>query len=195
MGGAFDVSNIHSDAHTVTIEASPSLFNHLEVTRRGETLKLGYKWHFLDWRPRTSRPKASVGLPLLRELSLHGASRGSISGFESGEDLLLKLSGASRLSGDAGAGNVRSDVSGASRVELAGAAMTLTLEANGASRVDLADFAVQTADVQLSGASQVSLNVEGRLNATLSGASRIAYSGQPIMGDIKLSGASSLRRA
>jgi hypothetical protein len=66
------------------------------------------------------------------------------------------------------------------------------VEASGASDVDLVDFAVQSADVQASGASKVTVHVTGRLNVEASGASHVRYRGNPNLGRVDTSGASSV---
>jgi len=58
----------------------------------------------------------------------------------------------------------------------------------------LGKFPTQNADVEISGASNGTINLNGKLNADVSGASNLYWSGTPIMGDIQTSGASNLRR-
>ena len=56
------------------------------------------------------------------------------------------------------------------------------------------DFPVNDADVEFSGASSGTINLSGRLDADISGASRLYYIGEPTMGNINTSGASSLSK-
>ena len=55
-------------------------------------------------------------------------------------------------------------------------------------------FPVHNADVKLSGASQATVNLDGRLDADLSGASHLEYIGEPTMGVMTTSGASTVSR-
>jgi hypothetical protein len=91
-------------------------------------------------------------------------------------------------------GDLSAEVSGASQLTLDGSGGDLTLDVSGASRADLSQFVVGDANVQASGASQVTVNVEGRLDADASGASRILYRGNPTLGRIESSGASRVDR-
>ena len=153
-------------------------------------------------------------MPELYELDLSGATHGTVQGFSSSHDLILDISGASRLnmtdmstgdietdisgasrvSGNITAGDAEFDVSGASTVQLQGSASDIVIDASGASSVELADFPVNNADVELSGASHGTINLDGRLDADLSGASNLKYIGEPTMGDINKSGASTLSK-
>jgi len=91
--------------------------------------------------------------------------------------------------------DVRFEVSGASRLTLEGDGGDLRLDASGASQVDLSDFRVDNADLEVSGASQVTVYVTGRLDAEASGASHVGYLGNPRMGRVDSSGASSVSPA
>ncbi len=65
---------------------------------------------------------------------------------------------------------------------------------SGASRFNLGGFIVNNADVTLNGASTGTVNLSGRLDANVSGASRLSYIGEPTMGTINTSGASTISK-
>jgi hypothetical protein len=65
---------------------------------------------------------------------------------------------------------------------------------SGASRSSLDDFTVNNANVNISGASTGTINLDGRLDANVSGASTLLYVGDPVMGTINVSGASTLSK-
>ena len=69
------------------------------------------------------------------------------------------------------------DTSGKSHVTVDGLATDLDIDISGASEVDAGSFAVETATVDASGASSVTVNVSRQLNADASGASKIYYTG------------------
>ena len=62
-------------------------------------------------------------------------------------------------------------------------------------RLRVEDFVVEDADVEVSGASRATVYVTGRLDVDASGASRVDYLGDPILGRIDTSGASSVSPA
>ena len=58
------------------------------------------------------------------------------------------------------------------KVELAGSGNDANISTSGASELDLVDFLINNAEVKLGGASNATLNLAGRLDANLSGASQ-----------------------
>ena len=164
------------------------MFDSIKVSKEGETLKIEVTSH----RPLEGTKKAEINMPDLRAINFSGATKGTIKGFSSSDDFSVVLSGASSLKGDLKAGNVNFGISGASTVKLNGSAQNIIVDASGASHIGLSDFSVRNADVTLSGASDGTVNLDGRLDADLSGASDLKYVGKPTMGDINLSGSSKL---
>jgi hypothetical protein len=211
VSSAFEFEIVQSDSYRVSITADDNLFEHIQVTKVGETLKIGVKTISIQW-PVTL--KAVVTMPQIRGMDISGASKGSVSNFSSTEnldievsgagslelvaisagDVEFEVSGASKAIGDITAGDVDFDVSGASTVQLEGSASDIVADVSGASRMKLAGFTVSNADVSLSGASNGTVNLSGKLDANLSGASKLEYIGEPTMGAISTSGASTLSK-
>jgi len=189
-GSAFQVEIAQSDTYSISITADDNLFDSIQVSKEGETLKIGLKRAIPSFRTL----KAEITMPDLYGLKLSGAARGTVEGFSSSHDFILDLSGASKVTGDITAGDADFDVSGAGTVQLQGSASDLAIAASGASRVELDNFPVNNADVTLGGASRATVNLDGRLDADLSGASKLSYIGEPTMGDINTSGGSTLSR-
>jgi hypothetical protein len=208
-GSAFEVEIIQADSYNVSITADDNLFDYIRVDKDGDTLEIrlkpNYNYGFLTLRAR-------VTMPSLYGLDLSGATKATVSGFDSSADFALDLSGASsvtmsemsagdmsleasgasRVTGSIAAGDAEFDVSGASTVTLAGSANDIVIGASGASHVGLGDFPVDNAEVNLSGASRATVNPSGRLDVDLSGASNLSYIGEPTMGDISISGGSTM---
>lgn len=187
----FKVDVSQGDTFRVVIRIDDNLVEHLQVTQQGNTLKIGLKPGRYNIRRATM--EAEVTMPELTGLELSGASHGTVTGFESTKALDVNLSGASSLRGDIEAGDARFDVSGASNADLTGSAGDVTINASGASQIDLSAFAVADADVKASGASTVTVNPSGTLDANASGASHVYYVGNPTMGKLETSGASSVQ--
>jgi hypothetical protein len=78
-------------------------------------------------------------------------------------------------------------------VVLSGSAGDVVVDASGASTIDLANFPVADARVDASGASKVTVDASGTLDADASGASHVYYLGSPRLGRIDTSGASSVK--
>jgi len=191
ISSAFDFEIKQSSSYSINVTADDNVMDYVQVSKDGQTLTIRLR-RFISIGPVTLR--ASVTLPQLHGLTASGASRGTVSNFSSNEDLDITVSGASRVTGDVTAGNVEFGISGASTIQLEGSASDIDANVSGASHFNLEAFTVNNADVNFSGASSGTVNLNGRLDANLSGASRLWYIGEPTMGDINTSGASAISR-
>lgn len=211
VGGSFEVSVARADSYSISITADDNLFPYIEVQKSGDTLKIGLKG-LRSYRNTTER--ATVSMPDLRGLNISGASKGKVSSFSSSHSLSFEASGASNLTlDDLKAGNTEFAISGASRVsgsitmsdsklnlsgagqiELEGSAANVSIEASGASGAMLDGLSVVNASANLSGASNATVNISGRLDVDLSGASKFYYLDNPTLGKINVSGGSSISR-
>jgi len=191
ISSAFEFEIQQSNSYNISVTADDNIMDYVQVSQDGQTLKIGLRT--VRWfGPLTLR--ALVTMPQLSGLTVSGASRGDIYDFSSTEDLDITVSGASRVNGDITAGNVEFDISGASTIQLEGSADDMIASVSGASRFNLGGFTVNNADVNFSGASSGTVNLDGRLDADLSGASRLSYIGEPTMGDLDITGASTLTK-
>jgi len=191
ISSAFQFEIEQSSSHNISITADDNIIDYVQVSQDGQTLRI--RLGTVRWfGPVTLR--ASVTMPQLLGLTVSGASRGDIYDFSSTEDVDITVSGASRVNGDITAGNIEFDISGASTIQLEGSANDMVAGVSGASRLNLGSFTVNNADVNFSGASSGTVNLTGKLDANLSGASRLWYIGEPMMGDINTSGASTISK-
>jgi len=213
--GTFEVEITQSDSFSTTVSADENFYDFVTVSKEGETLRiyLNPRHTFTDFTLQARTLEAKITMPALYGLKLSGASKGTITGFKSPDDFSLDISGASSLdmddiatgdvelivsgsskvTGTLNAGDVEMYVSGASKVELQGSANIIILSTSGASEVNLGNFTLNNANARLSGASEATVNVKGRLDAILSDASRLYFEGNPTMGNISVSGASTIK--
>ena len=191
ISSAFEFEIQQSSSYSINVTADDNVMEYVQVSQDGQTLKIGLRT--ITWLgPVTLR--ASVTMPQLSDLTVSGASRGTVSDFSSNDDLDITVSGASKVTGDIVAGNVDFDISGASTIQLEGSANDMVADVSGASRFNLEAFTVNNADINFSGASSGTVNLNGRLDADLSGASRLWYIGEPTTTDINTSGASTVSK-
>ena len=189
IGNAFHVEIKESTQFSVSLSADDNVINLVEVEKEGDTLRIGLEAG--DYSDVTLR--ARITMPELLGVMLTGASRATLEGFASANNLSISLSGASVLEGYVEAREVDLRINGASKLTLAGSADNLLVRASGASVLELRHFSIDRASVVLNGASQASVNVRGSIeNAELSGASVLIYDGDPGLGDIQTSGASKI---
>lgn len=189
---SFETNISQGDTFSVVIRVDDNLVEYLQVVKQGNTLQI-------DFRPNTpnilrATMQAEITMPELAGLDVSGASHINITGFESARDLTVDLSGSSHLQGDVEAGDVAFDLSGSSEVVLTGSAQNVTIKASGSNEIDLTDFPVVDADVDLSGSSEVTVNLSGRLDVDASGSSNLYYLGSPTLGNMETSGSSSIEQ-
>lgn len=189
-GHSFEITVTQSEDYSVIIKADDNLVEHLDVRLDGDTLVVNMA---PGKSARNATLEAEVSLPYLAGVNFAGASQGNLLGIASQGDFTVSVSGASFLQGDLEVGRLEVNVSGASRIDLNGSSAAMDLHGSGASNLDMEDFTVDSAQVNLSGASTARLNVTSDIGpATLTGASRLIYSGDPAFRDFKTSGASSI---
>jgi len=191
IGSAFEFEINQSGSYSINITADDNIMDYVQVSQDGQTLTIRLR-RFISFGPVTLR--ASVTMPELLGLTASGASHGTVSDFSSTENLDITVSGASRVTGDVTAGNVEFGISGASTIQLEGSANDIDANVSGASHFNLDNFIVNNADVNFSGASSGTVNLNGRLDANLSGASRLWYIGEPTSTDINTSGGSTVSK-
>jgi hypothetical protein len=190
ISSAFVVDVTRSDTYSVVITVDDNLVDHLDVSMRGDTLYVGMDNVSLLGE---ATLRAKITVPTLEGLQTSGASKVTATGFRSSARFDLDVSGASSFDGEVDSGDVHMRVSGASSVTLDGRGGNADIGVSGASRAWLEGFALQDVAVEASGASSATVNVAGRLNAAASGASTIPYIGNPQLGRIEQSGASSVK--
>lgn len=207
-GCAFRIETIQSEKFSVSVRAVKDLIEDVIIFKSGSTLKMALREHIYHARPSV---EVKIGMPLVNKIRLGAATRGALRGFNSNEELDIRLTGNSLLETDIVAGNARCEISGASRltgkmvlkdadfvlsgasrVALKGTAENVTLSAWGASVVQTEDFLVKVMTVKMSGASEATVNAAGSVDINLDSGSRLIYLNNPVIRNIYVSGASSL---
>ncbi len=206
----FRIEIVQADSYRVSLTGSERMLDSLNVatSASGRTLRISVKPRNFRTRPDLF---ARIEMPRLHKLRLAGGARCNASGFTLDNTLDVNLSGNSKLDVDVTAATGRVEISGASRlrgrlevadaefvlsgasrVVLTGSSGKTVLNAWGYSRLDMAEFTLGDAIVHLNAASQAAVNVNGRLDIDLGGGSRLTYTGSPQMGDVTVTGASTL---
>ena len=189
ISNAFVADVRQSDTYRVEITVDDNLVDHLDVSKRGDTLYVGLDEISLLGDVTL---RATIAMPSLEGLEASGAANVTAAGFRTSARFDLEVSGASTFRGEIDCGDIYMRVSGASTVTLDGSGRNGDIGVSGASRARLEGFTLQDVDMEASGASSVTVNLTGRLDAEASGASTIRYLGNPRLGRIEESGASSV---
>jgi len=179
-----------SSTYGIEVTADDNLFDYISVKKDGGTLSIGLKAGSYE----RSQLQATVLMPGLHGIELYDGGRTQVNGFNSSDDLSIKLSDGTNLSGGLTAGNVDVTLTDGSRIELEGSAKDIKIVSHDGSRADLEDFTVVNTDLNIGDGGTVTINVTGTLNADLSAGSRVTYTGNPTMGTIRLSSGSTLNK-
>ncbi|MFA6611985.1 MAG: head GIN domain-containing protein [Dehalococcoidales bacterium] len=206
---AFTVEISRGSTYSVSVTADDNLFEFIRVNELDGVLKIdmlpGYSYF-------PSALVARIVMPDIYSVTAYAATEIEISAFDlqhnfhasaSGAstidfiglrafDIVLDAGTASRIEGVVMVEDMEIDVSGASRIKLSGQAKDIKMGVSAASNVDLAGVATENAAIGLSGASSAVVNLTGRLDAGLTGASHLKYLGDPDIGNINLSDFSSV---
>ncbi len=106
----------------------------------------------------------------------------------------IELTGACNLKGIVSTQKLSVELSGASDIRISGSTSELQLKCSGASDFKSPNFSAQSCIVELSGASDASLNVTESLKVNATGASNFNYSGSPSKTEITKSGSSDVNK-
>jgi hypothetical protein len=166
----FNVVITQGNTFSIKVTTDDNLQQYIDVHKDGATL-------YVQLQPglafTTSQLKAEITMPDIQTIQLSGGSVANAAGFNLNHEFTV-------------------DLSGGSRATVTGQAADLAISGSGGSNINLQDFQVQNAQVDLSGGSQARINLNGRLDASLSGGSQLHYRGNPSMGNIDTSGGSSI---
>ncbi len=168
-GYGFSLDVTQGDEYSISVSVDDNVLDRLNVRKDGDALIIS-----LDSGGYTRMNLvARITMSSLNSVEFSGGTRGEISGFTSTHDF-----------------NV--DLSGGSWAIIEGSAGDLVIDASGGSHFDFSEFTVNDADVELSGGSNGSVYVGGRLDADLSGGAHLDYYGDPELGNIETSSASTI---
>ena len=188
----FDVEISQSDSYSVMVTADDNIMEYVEVRKSGDTLRIGVKW---GYSLRSATLDVAITMPELFSIALSGGAKANIEEFNVTSDFSIEVSGGSRLAGEfETSGDVDIDASGGSPLSLNGKASDLKIDASSGSNLGLSHFEVHNANIELSGGSLATINVDGRLDADLSGGSLLSYIGDATLGNIETTGGSQISK-
>jgi hypothetical protein len=188
--GPFLVEIIYSENYNVILSTDDNLVSRVLVSLEDRTLNLGIQ------APASFFPtslKVKIETPVIKNVVLKEDAKASLSGFPDIASFNLILKGSS-LNGYLEADNIDFNLSGGSQADLKGKANRLQLECSEESRLDLTDLILTSANVRVIGSSVAILNVNGRFDVLMDGASKIYYLGNPLFSNTSITGGSTMSR-
>lgn len=171
-GSGFNVEISKSSSYSIFVTADDNVMEYIEVSKSGDTLKVGVRW---GTSLSSATLKIKITMPAINKIELSGGSQGKIEDFSSTSPFTIDLSGGSQLTGQ-------------------GSASDLTVDASGGSKLHFAGYSVQDVNIELSGGSEATINLDGILDADLSGGSNLYYYGDPTLREIEVSSGSQIEK-
>lgn len=189
-----DVFNVYvsfsKTEESVQVEASENIHHLIEMSQSGNELIVGLR--------RNSRIS---GIPVLNvyiktatlsKVKAEGAAAIEFENLLATSHLDVKITGAAKVSGSIEVENLVAKLTGASILQISGNSNSFDIDARGASQMTGFDFATNTLKTDLTGASNISLVVNEKLDVTASGASNVRYKGNGIIENQYLKDASEI---
>lgn len=191
VGYGMKVDISKSDSYSIEVKAGEKDFQYLRVEKEGDELVF-----YIDKRNyrKEGDINIKITMPALTGLDLSGGSIGKLDMDVSSRNFNSDLSGGAILKGSLKCADIILDLSGGSQLTLSGEGSNADINGSGGAIFHLKEFAVKNADISLSGGSQVSININGTLNASQSGGSQITYFGNADIGSTSFSGGSGIRK-
>jgi hypothetical protein len=179
-----------SSTYNIEITADDNLFDYVSVAKDGDMVSIGLKAGSYE----QTHIQATIMMPSLRSIELSDGGRTEVGGFNSSNDLSVRLSDGTSLSGSLTAGNVDITLTDGSRIELEGSAKDIKIVSHDGSRADLEDFTVADADLYIGDGGTLTIDVTGILNTNLSAGSHVTYIGNPTLGAVKVTSGATLSK-
>jgi hypothetical protein len=185
-GGNTNVNISLGEDYQVHLEGTERGLKSLETRVSGDTLEISQSGWF-------NRPSVTIAIvmPSLESLSASGASTVSVASPLNQERLRVRSSGASTVQLNVTLSELDAQSSGSSDINIQGYAGRASIRTSGSSDVRGRGFVTDTADVRLSGSSDLRATVNTLVTGALSGSSSMRIGGSPEI-DVSTSGSSSV---
>jgi hypothetical protein len=181
----FDLTIRQGTESKVVLTSDDNFIDFIQVEQAGSSISFGFTpGHAYDISGVTLR--AEITVPTLSRLDLNSSSHAQFVEYESGQPFEANLTGSSSLGGKLKMETATLNVNGSAYVKLTGSGEFLALNVCGSSIVDLSEFEVNNADLDVSCASKVAVNVSGQLNGEASQNARVTFTGDPPMNWIEV---------
>jgi hypothetical protein len=190
ISGSYNVVIKQDSVSSVSVTADDNLMQDIKTDVSGDKLRISSKDNICS----SGRFVLNINLRDLSAIKTSGAVDIESDGKLVAKDLVIDLSGATKMTLNLNANNVNITGSGLTELNLTGQASSHTIELSGAGHVNALDFIVAKYTIETSGASSFKINVLNELNVNSSGASDIEYRGNPKTIHNDKSGAGSLKK-
>ena len=198
LSGRADVTLLQGGNERMSVDASPRAQTRIRARVENGTLTIGAAdsrrwWNALLGGRSAALPRITVEFASLDAIALAGAVNLTADRIATPKLRIAASGGSTVRIGDLDAKALDLHGTGALKATLAGHVVDQTISISGAADVMAAQLASENAEVDVSGAGNIVVNISKTLRATISGAGNIDYFGNP---DVKqqVSGVGRVRR-
>lgn len=192
VSGGIAVQLSQGSDYALAVSASdPKYVNNIKTEIIDGILTISYSGSNLRMNENRNL-RAYIAFKNLESLQVSGACDLIINEALKGDKMKFTFSGASSLKGTVNIESLSLNMSGASTLKIDGKVGKLDAESSGASDIKNYNLVAESAQIRLSGASDMRLTVKDKLIVNASGASSLIYQGNPRDRNINTSGASSV---
>lgn len=177
VSAAMKVYLTQGDTYEVKIEAEDNILDLIKVEKEGDKLVFKFK-NNISVSP-TKDIVIHVTAPDFHELGASGAGGFVSTGVIKTNELLVDLSGATKVKLNVEVNKINIDASGSSKIILAGNANQLGVDGSGSTKVEAYDLKTQKTTIDISGSGGANVYAERELNVEISGAGNVNYKGNP----------------
>jgi hypothetical protein len=180
----------YAGEYKVEIRIDDNITDRLVAEKENDLLKIG----LARGNYRRITCEALITLPDIRQLIVVDAASSELSGFDLENELEIHVSDASRVTGRINTDELKIYLSDASSLNLEGSAHSLNISAMDASSADLTSFSTDIAYVHLIDASKAAVDVIDTLGFNVNDASTLTYYGSPVITEMNIGNASSVKK-
>lgn len=182
---------LENGPYAITLRCDDNLLDLVQMEQHGEVLKI---WNKKGQVFAPSRPiELVIRMPQLNGIQTFGQTTITSTTAFAGDQLDIRMVGASEMTLDVDYEKVEIDLNGAAKLELNGNAKYMNLNGTGAVQFNGESMHSDQVEVILTGASSATINAQTKLDAEANDASSIRYTGNPEKLKTKTSGASSIK--
>lgn len=191
IGSGMNLTVVQSEKFGITAAGEPDDLKDLIVEKRGDVLKIKFRRSSF-FGSHHHKVSFNINMPELKRLELSGGAKADIKMNIKSNKFSAEMSGGSYMKGDLKCGSISFDCSGGSQAKLNGSGTNLNVDGSGGCGINLKEFSVKNVNIELSGGSSAVVNMNGKLDADLSGGSRVYYYGKAEIGKTDFSSGSGI---
>lgn len=191
---AFDVT-ISNDVTQAVVTAGDNIMSKVRLEKSGNTLNIRLK----GWVPNSGDPKVILPYnPNMTSVNLSGASELHSPFTLNGQTIEIKCSGSSDFFGSIDANELKLKLSGSSDATIDGTVTKANLNISGSSDLEKKivsnrySLTCDQCECSISGSSEAYVHCDGKITGSISGSSRLYFTGTAFSADCSTSGSSKI---